>query len=70
MKSQSLHGGTLVPSALAVPQSPLQHTALGFAIIVIGPFLAFLDIQIGSASIEEVMAVCPPAPTIESTHAA
>jgi DHA2 family multidrug resistance protein len=39
-------------AAAAVPQP--QHKALAFAILCLGCFIAFLDIQIVSASLEEI----------------
>jgi MFS transporter, DHA2 family, multidrug resistance protein len=38
--------------AAAVPQP--QHKVLAFAILCLGCFIAFLDIQIVSASVEEI----------------
>jgi DHA2 family multidrug resistance protein len=55
MKGQTLDGavGSAAKVAVVLPQSP-QRTVLGFAILCLGSFMAFLDIQIVSASIEEV----------------
>jgi MFS transporter, DHA2 family, multidrug resistance protein len=53
MKAESLDSIPIAP-AVIVPQSPARHTVLAFAIICVGCFLAFLDIQVVSASIEEV----------------
>jgi MFS transporter, DHA2 family, multidrug resistance protein len=47
----------LIPAArvaAVVPQPPTQRNALAFAILCLGCFVAFLDIQIVSASIEEI----------------
>jgi DHA2 family multidrug resistance protein len=55
MKGQTLDGavGSAAKVAVVLPQSP-QRTVLAFAILCVGSFMAFLDIQIVSASIEEV----------------
>jgi MFS transporter, DHA2 family, multidrug resistance protein len=53
MRVQALDGAH-VPSPGVGRQSPPQHTAFAFAIMCVGCFLAFLDIQIVSASIEEL----------------
>ena len=47
----------LIPAgrvATVVPPPPPQRKALAFAILCLGCFIAFLDIQIVSASIEEI----------------
>jgi DHA2 family multidrug resistance protein len=47
----------LIPAArvaTVVPQPPPQRKALAFAILCLGCFIAFLDIQIVSASIKEI----------------
>jgi DHA2 family multidrug resistance protein len=41
-------------AAVAAPQPQLQHRVVVFAILCLGCFIAFLDIQIVSASIEEI----------------
>jgi MFS transporter, DHA2 family, multidrug resistance protein len=40
--------------AAVVPQPPPQRKALAFAMLCLGCFIAFLDIQIVWASIEEI----------------
>jgi MFS transporter, DHA2 family, multidrug resistance protein len=50
-------GSVLIPAArvaAVVPQPQPQRKALAFAILCLGCFIAFLDIQIVSASIEEI----------------
>src|SRR5215475_775030 len=45
----------LIPAArVAAPQPPPPRKALAFAILCLGCFIAFLDIQIVSASIKEI----------------
>src|SRR5258708_2899377 len=56
MKAQTAGRAPILSSQVAVvpPQPPPRRKALAFAILCLGCFLAFLDIQIVSASMEEI----------------
>jgi DHA2 family multidrug resistance protein len=56
MKAE-ISGSALIPAttvAVAAPQPTSQRKAVAFAILCLGCFIAFLDIQIVSASIKEI----------------